>query len=173
MENLSLQEDVIDIRGGSRGRVQGVRTPPGMTCGRFLINTVQSLHSHTKSALPFDMYSQQFTLCYFLAEKPSSSYSLLKISYVISQLMVHPLLRKILDPPLDISCTNYFNNRWNYTCVLKDGNRRVGSPTSRFAYTHAGRFAYMILRIVSVIRCSCITFNSVRRRIYMWGATWG
>ena len=56
-------------RGGSRGRVQGVRTPPpGMTCGRFLINTVQSLDRHTKSALPFDMYSQQFTLCYFLVK---------------------------------------------------------------------------------------------------------
>ena len=27
--------------GGSRGKVQGVRTPPEMTCG-FLINTVQS-----------------------------------------------------------------------------------------------------------------------------------
>ena len=55
-----------------------------------------------------------------------------------------------------------------YTRVPKDGNRRVGSPTSWFAYTHANRFAYMNWRIVSVIRCPCITFNSVRRRIYMW-----
>ena len=62
---------------------------------------------------------------------------------------------------IDISCTNCFKNRWNYTGVPKDGNRRVGSPTSRFAY--------MIWRIVSVIRCPCITFNSVRRRIYMLG----
>ena len=56
-------------RGGSRGRVQGVRTPlpSPMTYG-FLINTVQSLHSHTKSAVSFDMYSQQFTLCYFLVK---------------------------------------------------------------------------------------------------------
>ena len=46
---------------------------------------------------------------------------------------------------------------------------QVDSPTSWFAYTHAGRFAYMIWRIVSVIRCPCITFNSVRRRIYMLG----
>ena len=45
---------------------------------------------------------------------------------------------------------------------------QVDSPTSWFAYTHANRFAYMIWRIVSVIRCPCITFNSVRRRIYMW-----
>ena len=59
------------FRDGSRGRVQGVRTPPpGMTCGRFLINTVQSLDRHTKSALWFDMYSQQFTLCYFLIKSP-------------------------------------------------------------------------------------------------------
>ena len=43
--------------------------PPGMTCG-FLINTVQLLHSHTKSAVSFDMYSQQFTLCYFLVKSP-------------------------------------------------------------------------------------------------------
>ena len=55
-----------------------------------------------------------------------------------------------------------------YTRVPKDGNRRVGSPTSWCAYTHAGRFAYIIWRIASVIRCPCITFNSVRRRIYMW-----
>ena len=61
----------IGLRGGSRGRVQGVRTrPPGMTCGRFLINTVQSLDRHTKSALSFDMYSQQFTLCYFPVKSP-------------------------------------------------------------------------------------------------------
>ena len=62
-----------NTRGGSRGRVQGVRTPtppPGMTCCRFLINTVQSLDRHTKSALSFDMYSQQFTLCYFPVKSP-------------------------------------------------------------------------------------------------------
>ena len=46
-------------------------TPPplGMTCG-FLINTAQSLYSHTKSALSFVMSSQQFTLCYFLVKSP-------------------------------------------------------------------------------------------------------
>ena len=47
-----------------------MRTPPGMTCGRFLINTVQSLDRHSKSALSFDMYSQQFTLCYFPVKSP-------------------------------------------------------------------------------------------------------
>ena len=61
--------DSVHLRGGSRGRVQGVCTPPGMACG-FLINTVQSLHSHTKSAVSFDMYSQKFTLCYFLVKSP-------------------------------------------------------------------------------------------------------
>ena len=48
----------------------GAHPPPGMTCGRFLINTVQSLDRHTKSALSFDMYSQQFTLCYVLVKSP-------------------------------------------------------------------------------------------------------
>ena len=60
----------------TQGRIQGEGAggahppPPGMTCGRFLINTVQSLDRHTKSALSFDMYSQQFTLCYFLIKSP-------------------------------------------------------------------------------------------------------
>ena len=55
-----------DLGGGCRG----VRThPPQMICG-FLINTVQSLHSHTKSAVSLNMYSQQFTLCYFLVKSP-------------------------------------------------------------------------------------------------------
>ena len=44
--------------------------PPGMTCGRFLNNTVQSLDRHSKSALLFDMYSQQFTLCYYPVKSP-------------------------------------------------------------------------------------------------------
>ena len=48
----------VDLEGGTRGV-----TLPEMTCG-FLINTVQSLYSYTKSAVSFDMYSQQFTyLC--------------------------------------------------------------------------------------------------------------
>ena len=60
-------EPGADLEGGCRGCAP---PPPGMTYGRFLINTVQSLHSHTKSALSFDMYSQQFTLCYFLVKSP-------------------------------------------------------------------------------------------------------
>ena len=51
------------------------------------------------------MYSQQFTLFFCLSRKPSSSYSLIKVVYVTSSqllhsLVVHPLLRNILDPPL-------------------------------------------------------------------------
>ena len=47
-----------DLEEGTRGV-----TLPEMTCG-FLINTVQSLYSYTKSTVSFDMYSQQFTyLC--------------------------------------------------------------------------------------------------------------
>ena len=47
-----------DLEGGTWGV-----TLPEMTCG-FLIKTVQSLYSYTKSAVSFDMHSQQFTyLC--------------------------------------------------------------------------------------------------------------
>ena len=63
------------------------------------LNTVVSL----------DMYSQQFTLCYCLVkspQKPSFWYSLLKFVYITSQLrhslVMQPLLRKILDPPLHL-----------------------------------------------------------------------
>ena len=73
--------------------------PPvhGMTCS-FLINTVQWLHSYTKYTVSF-----VFSVVHIMllpSQKPSSSYSLLKFVYVISRLVVHPLLRKILDPPL-------------------------------------------------------------------------
>ena len=58
------------------------------------------------SAVSFDMYFQQFTLCYCLVkslQKPSSCYSLVKFFYVTSQLryslVMQPLLRKILDRP--------------------------------------------------------------------------
>ena len=59
------------------------------------------------SAVSFDMYSQQLTLPSQKPTKaPSSWYSLLKFIYVTSQLShslaVHPLLRKILDPPLHL-----------------------------------------------------------------------
>ena len=48
----------VDPGGGAGGM-----TLPEMTCS-FLINTVPSLHCYTKSAVSFDMYSQQFTyLC--------------------------------------------------------------------------------------------------------------
>ena len=57
-------------QGWIQGEGAGGAHPPGMTCGRFLINTVQSLDRPTKSALSFDMYSQQFTLCYFLVKSP-------------------------------------------------------------------------------------------------------
>ena len=56
-----------DPGGGCRGCAP---PPPWMTCGRFLIYTVQPLDRHTKSALLFDMYSQQFTLCYALVKSP-------------------------------------------------------------------------------------------------------
>ena len=55
----------------------------------------------------YDVYSQQFTLCYCLVKsppKPSSLCLLLKFVYVTSQLrhslIVHLLLRKIMELPL-------------------------------------------------------------------------
>ena len=71
------QQFVHKTIGGNdkQGRIQGegaggAHPPPRMTCGRFLINIVQSLDRHTKSALSFDMCSQQFTLCYFPVKSP-------------------------------------------------------------------------------------------------------
>ena len=53
----------------------------------------------------YDMYFQQFTLCYYAIQKPSSL-SRLEFLYVTNQfhhsLVVHPLLRKILDLPPQI-----------------------------------------------------------------------
>ena len=90
-------------RGGSRGRVQGVRTPPEMTCG-FLINTVQSASQLYKICFIIWYVFSAVHIMLLPSRKPSSSYSLLKFVYVTSQLrhslVVHPLLRKILDPPL-------------------------------------------------------------------------
>ena len=70
-ELISFQLLLLSLQGRIQGEgAGGAHPPPGMTCGRFLINTVQSLDRHTKSALSFDMYSQQFTLCYFLVKSP-------------------------------------------------------------------------------------------------------
>ena len=89
--------------GGSRGRVQGVRTPPEMTCG-FLINTVQSASQLYKICFIIWYVFSAVHIMLLPSRKPSSSYSLLKFVYVTSQLrhsiVVHPHLRKTLDPPL-------------------------------------------------------------------------
>ena len=70
-------------RGRSRGRVQGVRTPPEMTCG-FLIQLVFWKKKNKKTC-----------------------------GYIVSQLrhslVVHPLLKKILDPPLKGGTNPYFS----------------------------------------------------------------
>ena len=98
---LSLQRS----KGGSRGRVQGVRTPPPpeMTCG-FLINTVQSASQLYKICFIIWHVFSAVHIMLLPSRKPCSSYSLLKFVYVTSQLrhslVVHPLLRKTLDPPL-------------------------------------------------------------------------
>ena len=93
----------LGTRDGSRGRVQGMRTPPEMTCG-FLINTVQSASQLYKICFIIWYVFSAVHIMLLPSRKPSSSYSLLKFVYVTSQLrhslVVHPLLRKIPDPPL-------------------------------------------------------------------------
>ena len=87
----------VDLEGGTRGV-----TLPEMTCG-FLINTVQSLYSYR-------IYSTIQNLLYHLICILSSSHiyaqskAFLRFVYVTSYqlchpLVMHPFLRKILDPP--------------------------------------------------------------------------
>ena len=74
-----------------------------MTCG-FLINTLQSASQLYKICFIIWYVFSAVHIMLLPSRKPSSSYSLLKFVYVTSQLrhslVVHPLLRKILDPPL-------------------------------------------------------------------------
>ena len=141
----------VHLRGGSRGRVEGFAHPhppqddlrlfnsTGILAkkkllvywcwsktrdevGEFMLNALKMVVC-LNSAVSFNMYSQQFTLCwcevyeiiftftlcYCLVkslQKPSSWYSLLKFVYVTSQLhhslVMQPLLWKILDPPLHL-----------------------------------------------------------------------
>ena len=82
---------------------RGCAPPPEMTCG-FLINTVQSASQLYKICFIIWYVFSAVHIMLLPSRKPSSSYSLLKFVYVTSQLrhslVVHPLLRKILDPPL-------------------------------------------------------------------------
>ena len=84
------------------------------------------------SAVSCNMYSQQFTLCYCLVkspQKPSSWYSLLKFAYVTSQLrhslVMQPLLRKILDPPLHLSVACLFIH--NFEHVSEQSNSVIST----------------------------------------------
>ena len=90
-----------DLGGGCRGCPPP--PPPEMTCG-FLINTVQSASQLYKICFIIWYVFSAVHIMLLPSRKPSSSYSLLKFVYVTSQLrhslVVHPLLRKILDPPL-------------------------------------------------------------------------
>ena len=52
-----------DLGGGCRGCALPLKWPAA-----FQLTLCSLLHSYTKSALSFDMYSQQFTLCYCLVE---------------------------------------------------------------------------------------------------------
>ena len=70
--NLTSSPSLLGNQGRIQGEGAGGAHPPSPwdDLGRFLINTVQSLDRHSKSALSFDMYSQQFTLCYFPVKSP-------------------------------------------------------------------------------------------------------
>ena len=55
----------------------------------------------------FDIYSQQFTLCYCLVKSPQKPSSSCSLTYLFTSpvsfansLVVHSILRKTLDPPL-------------------------------------------------------------------------
>ena len=58
MSTYKFTRPEVYLEGGCRGC-----SPP-----LFLIITVQSLYSYTKSAVTLDMYYQQFTLCYYLVK---------------------------------------------------------------------------------------------------------
>ena len=102
-----------DLGGGCRGCAP---PPPEMTCG-FLISTVQSASQLYKICFIIWYVFSAVHIMLLPSRKPSSSYSPLKFVYVTSQLRhsleVHPLLRKILDPPLDryTKCDNYYKVR--------------------------------------------------------------
>ena len=88
-------------RGRNRGRVQGIHTsppPPWRWSAAFQYNWYSA-----KYADMHGVYSQQVNIMLLPGQKPSS-YSLLKVVYVTSQfhhpLVVYPILRKMLDPPL-------------------------------------------------------------------------
>ena len=113
---------LLYLRGGSTGRMQGVRTPPPKKACGFLINTVQSASQLYKICFIIWYVFSAVHIMLLPSRKPSSSYSLLKFVYVTSQLrhslVVHPLLRKILDPPLYlISICNFFNINHNFIVV--------------------------------------------------------
>ena len=78
---------------GFRGRVQGVRTPSlEMTTNTthyvysIALTLCSPLYSYTKSAVSFDMYSQQFTLSYCLAKSLLLRIRFYNLFYVTSQL---------------------------------------------------------------------------------------
>ena len=80
------------------------------------------------------------------SQKPSSSYSLLKFVYVIDQLrhplVLHPLLRKILDPPLP----NFFK--------AKSLNKPLHCMTEYLSETFQGRYLdlYPAMKYVRELR---------------------
>ena len=141
MENFPLTTGA-DLGGGCRGCVP---PPPEMTCG-FLINTVESASQLYKICFIIWYVFSAVHIMLLPSRKPSSSYSLLKFVYVTSQLrhslVVQPLLRKILDPPL-----NYIVYETNPPMFWARGSTTyaVNNCFSSFIYCFIAWIKYILL----------------------------
>ena len=98
-KNTEITLNSIPTRGRSRGRVQGVHTPPEMmTILQHCINTVQSASQ---------LYKIYCIVCHVFSAVHIFAF---KICLRHRFLVVHPLLRKILDPPLHTTKYKRTNN---------------------------------------------------------------
>ena len=106
-----------------------------MTCG-FQIYTLQSLQSHTKSAVSFDMYSQQFTLCYFLVKSP-----LLRIRFY--NFLRHQSVSGASPPKKNPGSAPGKSYKQLKTCLSRMSSiYRTMPVTSGFAYDKDGHFSW-------------------------------
>ena len=128
-----------DLGGGCRG----CAPPPKMTCG-FLINTVQSASQLYKICFIIWYVFSAVHIMLLPSRKPSSSYSLLKFVYVTSQLrhslVMHPLLRKILDPPLSRRVIQLLHSpRWTMPseiCILCNSSDCIKAISKNWFIIH-------------------------------------
>ena len=99
----------------NQGSLYSLYLPYGNFCGMttktthyfygIALTLYSPFHSCTKSTVSFDMYSQHFILCYCLGKSLLLVFAVkIRLRPVTSQLrhscVVHPLLKKIMDPSL-------------------------------------------------------------------------